>query len=405
MITKKEINYTISLIKSGISGGFVEEPPADLDWNGFYTFNLYQKTTSLIYFSISRLPETTKQNIPILKQLFAVFKESLYFDANRQAEATKLSQLFSHHQVDYVFLKGYVTKNLYPDTSLRTMGDTDILYRANKQVDMEKLMKTAGYNLKRHTPKDDAYLNPICGIYVELHRHLIDKGYKTEYHFLENIWERLIPKNEHEYIMSDEDFYLYHIIHMAKHVRHSGIGFTHFIDLWLYILNYPNMNLKYINDSLEKLQLTSFEKYSRMLACRMFYTDASVSTALVQNPKDYSAEDSNVLDLFFNYMYRSGSFGNLLQMEVNSIVMSKKQISTPGVALVKRIFPDKTTMINYYGDIIEKYPWLIPVYWIYLNMCRLFSKERSLSKQKKLMDNIADKHVEATKTLMDNLFH
>lgn len=405
MITLKEINYTISLIKSGISGGKTEVPPENLDWNALYLLAFHQHIVSLINFSISKLPQDIKQNIPISAQLTAACKQSLYFDVNRQAEAGKLSKLFSDNQVDFVFLKGYVTKNLYPDTSLRFMSDTDILYRSNTSTNMESLMKTAGYELKKHTPKDDAYLNPTCGIYVELHRHLVDKGYETEYNFLDNIWEKLIKKDEHEYVMTDEDFYIYHIIHMSKHVRHSGLGLLHFIDLLLYICEHQNMNIKYIESCLEELRLTSFEKYSRMLACKMFSTDSYENISLILDSKKYSEDDEKILDSYFSYLLNSGSLGNTLQKEVNSIVSCQSTTSPKsGFALIRRIFPNKTTMINYYGNKIEKHPWLIPFYWIYLNLSRLFSKDRSLIKKKQLLDNISENHIETTKYLMDNLF-
>lgn len=402
MITIKEINYTISLIRSCISGGSVEEPPESLDWKGFYLFSLRHNITSMINYSISKLPQDIKQNIPLAKQFLAVFKQDLYLDANRQAEARKLSRIFSENKIDFIFLKGYVTKNLYPDTSLRTMRDTDILYRPDTSINIETLMASAGYQLQNRTPKDDAYLNSVCNVYVELHRYLIDKGYESEYNFLNSIWNRAIKAGEHEYIMTDEDFYIYHIIHMSKHVRHSGLGLIHFIDLWLYIMHYQTMDKKYIENSLKKLNLLSFEKYSRMLACQMFYNDSCDKTPFLLEP--CSEEEKKILNLYFQYIFNSGSFGSELQMEVNSLAAAAETDTKSSHPLLRRVFPDKITMINYYGDIVEKHFWLIPFFWIYLNICRLFSKDRSFKRKKELINNISEEHIEITKYLMHNLF-
>ena len=46
--------------------------------------------------------------------------------------------------------------------------------------------------------------------------HLIDMGYSEWYEYLQDIWEKC-SNDKHEYKMNLEDFYIYHIIHMAKH--------------------------------------------------------------------------------------------------------------------------------------------------------------------------------------------
>lgn len=390
--------YTIKLVKAAICGDSTPLPPEGLSWKFLYLFAHTHRLVSLIYFAIMDLPKEVQDSITCLDQFKTIWKQELFYDANRQSEAARLKAALSQNEIDYVFLKGYVSKLLYPDTAMRSMGDIDILYRlpndssnsrAYSDRRLTSIMKKLGYNQINHTPKDDTFFNPLNGTCIELHRTLVDKGYEQEYDYLTNIWSKLENKSTHEYIMCPEDFYIYHIIHMAKHVRHSGIGILHFADLWLFINHHKNLDLEYLHCEFSKLQLNNFEQYARMLALKWFGSE--------NIPKD-----NKVLDLFANYILRSGSYGTELQMEINTIA-SSSQHSKAG-ALLCRLFPDKITMVNYYGEIIEKHFWLIPLYWVYLNICRLFSKDRNLKSKKEIISNISSEQVTDTKYLLDKLF-
>ena len=369
--------YTIKLVRAAISGDSTPIPPEGLSWNSLYIFAYKHKLVSLIYFAIIKLPKEIQDTIPCFEQFRAAWKQELFYDANRQTEANRLSIALTDNKIDYVFLKGYVSKLLYPDTAMRSMGDMDVLYRfstvsSNAKLPTDealiKIMNNLGYNQINHTPKDDTFFNQLNSTCIELHRTLVDKGYDKEYDYLENIWNKLEKKSEHEYVMRPEDFYIYHIIHLAKHVRHSGIGLLQFVDLWLFINHHKDLDLEYLHYEFSTLQLDNFELYARMLACKWFgcgnmdcsdsVKESTDTSGLILSPDKYTQEDNNILDLFSSYIFRSGSYGTEMQMEINTIAASSKNGKTG--ALVKRLFPDKTTMVNYYGEIIEKHSWLIP---------------------------------------------
>lgn len=424
-------DYTIELIKAALTDKNTPLPPENFSWELLYLFAVRHKLVSLIYFALIKLPKEVQENIPNFSDFVKIWKQELFLDANRQAEAISVSGALGDNGIDHVFLKGYVTKHLYPDTVMRSMGDMDILYRTHlyetdcsnttnyadtilnnellkniistpknipdstdstaSSTNITSIMSSLGYQQINHTPKDDTFFNPLNNTYIELHRTLVDKGYQKEFLYLENIWHRLIKKSDHEYVMSNEDFYIYHIIHMAKHVQHSGIGILPFVDLWLYV-NSIDLDRDYLDKEFTSLQLSSFETYARQLAFKWFSDNSSSATD----------EDNVILNLFSDYIFRSGSYGTETQMEINTIAGS----STPtgSGALLRRIFPNKTTMVNYYGAVIEKHPYLIPFYWIHLNVKRLFSKNISYKKKKHIISNISENQIDSTKKLMDSLF-
>lgn len=137
-------------------------------------------------------------------------------------------------------LKGTVIKYLYPDTAMRVMSDVDILYRSqiqkiNRQNELLiSLMENIGYKVWSREPLEISFYKPLAAISrnmrIEMQTELIDKGYEVWSDYLKNIWDKLIKKSDHEYVMRDEDFYIYHIIHMAKHFINGGIWNCHILD-------------------------------------------------------------------------------------------------------------------------------------------------------------------------------
>ena len=62
--------------------------------------------------------------------------------------------------------------------------------------------------------------------------HLIDEGYTLLVQLSPKIWGHCssLPDKPNQYLMTKEDFYIYHVIHMAKHFLNGGIGIKHFLD-------------------------------------------------------------------------------------------------------------------------------------------------------------------------------
>ena len=65
--------------------------------------------------------------------------------------------------------------------------------------------------------------------------------------------------------VSNEDFYIYHIIHMAKHFINGGIGIVHILDIWIMINAYRSVDKDYIAGELKSIGLLDFEKNARAL--------------------------------------------------------------------------------------------------------------------------------------------
>ena len=71
-------------------------------------------------------------------------------------------------------------------------------------------------------------------MHLELHHTLLEDAYNPNAaQILENVWADATPKNGYEYLLelSNEMFYFYHIVHMAKHFINGGCGIKPFLDI------------------------------------------------------------------------------------------------------------------------------------------------------------------------------
>lgn len=380
---QQEIHYMIHLLKCAISDTPTRVPPPDLDWELIYTLSVKHKICSTLYFGIKKLPKDLILKIPHIDSYILSYKTNLVADANRSYELKYLQPILDNHGIDYIFLKGSVIKNYYPDSSVRRMSDIDILFRGADFRIIDSIFKNLGYEILHKNAKDTAYIKHSCKVAIEMQPHLIDKGYTEWYEYLENIWDRCTHQH-HEYKMSLEDFYIYHIIHMAKHFKNGGIGLTHLVDVYIMLENFQHADWNYINKELSKIHLAKFNETIKALVNHWFACEPF---------SNFQKED---MDLLTAYIFRSGAFGTKKQQEVNMISFrGDKKLS-----IRKKLFPGIETMINYYGKSLSKHKYLLPLYWIRLNADRLFHYNQKTKKVIRNISSITESEISKTEKIM-----
>lgn len=263
MIYRAERNYILKLLKCAVSDNIPSAPSANLDWEQIFIYAKKHRILPTLYFGLQKLPESEKKHIPHFEQYQLTYQITLVQDANRNAETEMLKNRFEAVGIDYIFLKGSVTKHLYPDTAMRVMNDIDILYRNADTRTIQNIFIQSNYKLAKKEPKELAFINAALKVKIEMQTQLIDEGYKQWFAYLNNMWDKCTAiNNSHEYKMTDEDFYIYHIIHMAKHFKNGGIGLTHVLDIQILLNTYKNLNRQYINYELSSIGLDVFEEKS-----------------------------------------------------------------------------------------------------------------------------------------------
>ena len=372
-----EQNYIMELLKCAFNNTTPSAPDESLDWDVVFKYATMHRILPVLYFSIQKLPDEYKNDISKIKHYELAYKSNLVDDANMENEISIITKVLSKNNIDYILLKGTVTKHFYPDTSMRMMSDIDILYRNGDSKQIKELLENKGYTQTKSTPKDDMYLSSNQLVKVEMQQSLLDDGFTEWLKYLNTIWDRCEKKSDCEYVMTPEDFYIYHIVHMAKHFINGGIGLRHVLDTWVIRKHYSEIDQEYIKSIFKELGLDTFERQIYNL-CKYWFEEVIPA-------------DKEAISLLSEYIFANGAFGNIAQQSVNEASSGNK----------RKVFPNKEIMANYYGDIITRHPSTIPFYWIRLNCERLFRNSEKTKKKMESISSISEKQKEKTKRLFE----
>lgn len=186
-------------------------------------------------------------------------------------------------------------------------------------------------------------------IHVELHRVLISN--KTPWQAeCQKIVDRLVLADDkkYSYKMTDEDYYLYMIAHMAKHMKYSGFGIKMVIDVWVYMKKYGNtLSRSVLNERLSLCVLDEFEK--NILSLTEYWFEDGTASEMIKK--------------LARYVVLSGTFGTREQLD-NYVFMEKSGNTNDGfIAKLNcyrnSVFPPFYFMKKNY-PILKKYSILLP---------------------------------------------
>lgn len=292
-------------------------------------------------FYCQSLPKEHKPAQEITEYFKKVLIQSTVVSMNQLAAVDEMEKIFEDNGIYNLVVKGTKTKKRYPDEVLRSMGDIDILYKAEQHKTVYNLMMNSlNYEDFQEGRKNDTYTkNKI--IVVEAHRQLVST--ESEYtDYLDKVWDRAIPCKDctYTYEMTVEDEFIYNIIHLVEHFKNGGVGIRFIMDIWVY--NQIQMNRDYLKNELENLGLYEFYLTISQLADYWFG----------------KGESTELLEKLGEFVCSSGVFGNHENASALAIEDGGK-LKT----LIKICFPGYKEMASMFLW-LKKYPFLLPIAWI-----------------------------------------
>ena len=297
-----------------------------------------------------------------------IIRTTLLMDAESQA----LYQYMEENAIWYMPLKGAIMASFYPRYGMREMSDRDILYDATYQKQLCEWMKERGYSAKSVGVGNHDVYEKMPVYHFEMHTGLFDKSREKWYRYYRNIKQRLIrdEKINYRYHFSDEDFYIYMIVHMYKHLQNAGTGIRGLADLYLYLKEKNSvLDWVYIRREVKKLEVDAFEQISRSLCQKLF---SNVQTDLTQKEQ-----------IQLDYMLESGVYGTLSNYMENEAKKIRKESQNAMQARLKYIWknmfltPEQRERINPF----LRHKWSIP-FWVLYRRGRAVLFKRSVIKTK-----------------------
>ena len=275
---------------------------------------------------------------------------------NQKMCLDEVSDIFEKNGIDYLTMKGTEIRRFYPSPEMRTSSDIDILIRKKDVSRADELLREAGYKLTHGGPHDTSYLSP-ANAHIEVHYQLFDEGLDF-YEDFADIWDRAIPAgdNEHHFIMTPDDAYIYIVVHMLKHFKNSNAGARNILDVYLLRKN-TELSEDYISKNCSKMGAEKFRKGIERLAWTWFG----------------DGEEGDFEREFGEYILRNGIYGSvfskvaLLKTEKEPVPKNKFR------RILFMVFRPYRLMKKTYPS-IEKFPPLILVFWVW-RWLRIFSRK------------------------------
>ena len=252
--------------------------------------------------------------------------------------------------VKYMFTKGLILRDYYPQSIMRQMSDNDFMYDESMWKELFRIMKSHGFHLANSIENsDDFYKEPYCSF--EFHRQLFYD--KDEFCPQFNPFENATPEGNGtmKYNMTAEDNFVYTLAHMYKHYyKNESCGIRFACDLYLIKEKEQNLDFGYISSTIERFGITDF--YNKVM---------NIISAVFDDGELSDAEQE-----LLNTMLGGGIYGNLKGVDY------EKELEAHGGRagyLLHRLFPPKSFMKETYRQLEEK-PYLLGWYYIY----RIFDK-------------------------------
>lgn len=292
-------------------------------------------------------------NERILKSI----RKVMLFDAER----TKLLAFMEANAIWYLPLKGIILKDYYPAIGMRQMADNDILFDADFGDKVKIYMESQGYkSVSVGIGTHDVYKKePVYNF--ELHRSLYAPYEWNNWEaYYKDIKIKLIQNSENSYgyHFTDEDFYVYIVLHAYKHYVGSGTGLRTLVDFYIYLkAKEQELDFSYIERECETLGVKEFEIKSRCLCKKIFEMNSLKSVEVFD---ELLLEEEK--ELLFYYL-TSGVYGTFERGIKNGLKRFEKKTGSKSkmLYLLKRIFPGIEAFRRY--PLIYKHKWLLPVGW------------------------------------------
>lgn len=302
-------------------------------------------------------------------------RKNLLLDVERQ----KLTGYLEKEHIWYMPLKGSILKDLYPSDGMRQMADNDILFDASAQERVHEYFVQEGYEVVSYKKGNhDVYeKKPIYNfeMHTSLFGYVHDDVWRDYY---QNVKERLIKDEGREYghHFSDEDFYVYFVVHACKHHEGCGTGIRTLLDCYVYQKN-RTLDWSYIEGEAEKLDMAEFEKVLRSASRKLFSPDGGFDSLTEEEAA--LVEDHAV----------SGIYGNIkagYSKKLQKIQKDGKTITTMTKLkyYLRRVFPEKDYYLSFHPTIYKlKFP--IPFFIVYRIFKGLIVHRKKLSSEARIV--------------------
>lgn len=361
----------LSLLRDYVCGQKLKSLPA-VDWQALYNLAQSHNVTGLVGRILADLP--TDQRPP--KALAVAFRQgmgqTLMAYEKRMAAVQVMEQTLTDAQIPYLTVKGACTAAAYPDPSLRTCGDTDIVLTPEHQREAVQTLEQRGFAKK--VTHDDVVMLTLHGFEFELHTRLesINDGSRA---LLANPFAPEVAYNKSKNIWVLQPVYAvyYTVLHLLHHIKTGGAGVRMLLDTDLLLRKDPTL-------APQVLELAERSGLERSFGCILALCKQWLDTPL---PCSVPALDTDTVEKFATVILGGGVFGHG-NGNTGAVFLARQKAAdgsktpfTRLAALFRYCFPKSDYMAYQFPYLIRR-PRLLPFAYLH-RFCRGLFRNRTHS--------------------------
>ena len=373
MLTKK---YFLEMVSASIKGSPIPSCPENISGELIYKLSVRNAVQGILYLAVKSgaITLSAETEAKLQKSYMAILAR----EATQQEEIDYIREAFEKENIKFMFLKGTHLKSLYSTSQMRFMVDMDILVKEESMDKGGRLILARGFTQEMNNGKDIVLVKKPF-LTIELHKMLFVEDYFMHDYF-SSVWNRVEKVSDYEYKMPINDLYVYTLAHLAEHYLEAGSCFRPLMDLFLMEQKYADLlDFDYINQQFEEIGIDKFAKKIRQLYKCAF---------------DGAEYDDDLITME-NYIVFGAPVKNA--DEVAKVARTNKSKSK---RFMESAFPNLKHMKLKY-PILEKAPFLLPIFWVVRFFEFIFLKKGSLEQKQSAISNVDQESADIVKDIFE----
>ena len=256
---KNDYDYLIHLVRCTLHNEQPMEAPETVSFDTVLDCALKHEIGNVAYYSVERLYKKPSEDILQHWQLrrdFAIERE-----CNQSFARDEIVNEFQRLGIRSLEVQGTKIKTLYPLPELRTMSDIDFIIDLDHLERAGEVLRNLGYTCKKLGEVEiDGFRPP--NIHIELHTEYFPAD--SEYH---NCMRPPFVSIEESGIYDVNDFYIYNMLHVAKHYFCRGCGIRRIMDVYYLNRHFARqIDREYVESVFQKSGVVDFVTNISLLA-------------------------------------------------------------------------------------------------------------------------------------------
>lgn len=291
---------------------------------------------------------------------------SVYRNEQIKYAFAQICDTFDRVSIPYIPLKGSVIRPYYPQESMRTSCDIDILVKEeNLKAAIDALVQK-GFRCGERNYHDVSLFSD-ANVHLELHFNIQENIDKLDT-VLKDAWQyaRLTEGSRNKF--TDEFFVFHMFAHMSYHFLSGGCGIKPLMDIWI-MEHKMGITYESAKELLEKAGIFQFATEISNIA----------EICFSGKPKDEFS------DTILSYILSGGVYGT----SQNKIAVKKSKLKSTLLYALQRLFMPYKSMVILY-PILHKLPFLLPFCWI-ARWCKMLfgGKAKHTIRELKTVNNVS----------------